>query len=330
MYLDVSPENVLYKARLEPGRMFLVDTAQGRIISDEEIKHTFASEYPYRSWLDEHLTALDDMPDAPLLPEPDHEMVVQRQQAFGYTYETLRMMVGPMAQNAIEPIGSMGNDAPPAVLSDQSRLLYDYFKQLFAQVTNPPIDAIREELVTATEVMMGTELNLLDTRPEDCHQIKLSTPILTNEELAKIRHVKVPGFKSKTLPMLFDISAGSDAMEKALEDMYTACSESIAEGFNILILSDRGINPQYAAIPALLAVSGLHHYLIREELRTQVALIIESGEPREVHHFALLVGYGATAINPYLAYETLDDMIKQGMLPALITTQRIRSTSRQV
>lgn len=315
--LDVSPENVLYKARLEPGRMFLVDTAQGRIISDEEIKHTFASEYPYRAWLDEHLTALDDLPDAPLLLEPDHEIVVQRQQAFGYTYETLRMMVGPMAQNAIEPIGSMGNDAPPAVLSDQSRLLYDYFKQLFAQVTNPPIDAIREELVTATEVMMGTELNLLDTRPEDCHQIKLSTPILTNEELAKIRHIEVPGFKSKTLPMLFDISAGSDAMEKALEDMYTASSESIAEGYNILILSDRGINPQYAAIPALLAVSGLHHYLIREELRTQVALIIESGEPREVHHFALLVGYGATAINPYLAYETLDDMIKQGMLPGI-------------
>ncbi|MCP4165417.1 MAG: glutamate synthase large subunit [Chloroflexi bacterium] len=315
--LDVPAENVLHKSRLEPGRMFLVDTAQGRIIADEELKHHYASEHPYRQWLDEHLTALEDMPEAPPLPEPDHNTVVQRQQAFGYTYETLRVIVGPMAQNAIEPLGSMGNDTPPAVLSDKSRLLYDYFKQLFAQVTNPPIDAIREELVTASEVMMGTELNLLDTRPEDCHQIKLKTPILTNEELAKIRHVAVPGFKSVTLSMLFDPSHGPQALEQALDDMYSTATQAIAEGHNILILSDRGAASDKAPIPALLAVSGLHHHLIREELRTQVAMIIESGEPREVHHFALLVGYGATAVNPYLAYETIDDMIKQGLLPDL-------------
>jgi glutamate synthase (ferredoxin) len=317
--LDVPPENVLYKARLEPGRLLLVDTDEGRIISDEELKHRFASQYPYRAWLDEHLTTLDDVPVGPPLPAPDHNTVVQRQQAFGYTYETLRVIVGPMAKNAIEPIGSMGNDAPPAVLSDQSRLLYDYFKQLFAQVTNPPIDAIREELVTATEVMMGSELNLLDTRPEDCHQIKLKTPILTNEELAKIRHVDLPGFKSVTLPMLFDVSEGPEALEQALEDMYARAKRAIADGYNIFILSDRGIDRQKAAVPALLAVSGLHHFLIRKELRTQVAIVIESGEPREVHHFALLVGYGVTAINPYLAYETLDDMIKQGLLTDIDT-----------
>ncbi|MCO6453055.1 MAG: glutamate synthase large subunit [Caldilineales bacterium] len=315
--LDVAPENVLYKARLEPGRMFLVDTTEGRIISDEEIKHRYASEYPYREWLNQNLVPLEKLPDAPSLPPYDHDSIVQRQQAFGYTYETLRVIVGPMAQNAIEPIGSMGNDAPPAVLSNQSRLLYDYFKQLFAQVTNPPIDAIREELVTATEVMMGTELNLLDTRPEDCHQIKLKNPILTNEELAKIRHVAVPGFKSLTLPMLFDPSSGPDSLDRALDDMYEKARQAIGEGYNIFILSDRGVDRENAAIPALLAVSGLHHFLIREELRTQVAMIIESGEPREVHHFALLVGYGATAINPYLAYESIDDMIRQGMIKGI-------------
>ncbi|RME83321.1 MAG: glutamate synthase large subunit [Caldilineae bacterium] len=315
--LDIPPDRVLKKGRLEPGRMFLVDTSAGRIVSDEEIKHRYASEHPYRQWLDEHLTRLEDLPEAPPAPEPDHDTVVQRQQAFGYTYETLRVIMAPMAQNGIEPVGSMGNDAPPAVLSDQPRLLYDYFKQLFAQVTNPPIDAIREEIITATEVMMGTELNLLDTRPEDCHQIKLKHPILTNEELAKIRHIEVPGFKAITLPMLFEAAGGAEAMERALDEMYEKARRAIAEGYNILILSDRGIDREHAAIPALLAVSGLHHFLIREELRTQAALVVESGEPREVHHFALLVGYGATAINPYLAYETLDDMIRQGLLKGI-------------
>ena len=245
---------------------------------------------------------------------PDHDAVVQLQQAFGYTFEQLRVLLAPMAKNGVEPVGAMGNDAPLAVLSDQPQLLYNYFKQLFAQVTNPPIDAMREELVTSSEVLLGTELNLLETLPENCHQIKLKTPILTNAELAKLRYVHRPGFMARTVPILFRVADGPAALERALEGVYRRARRAIAEGANILILSDRGVTRDLAAIPALLAVSGLHHYLIREELRTQVALVIESGEPREVHHFALLIGYGATAINPYLAYDTIDDMIHEGML----------------
>ncbi len=315
--LDIPAEQVVSKRRLEPGRMFLVDTSEGRIISDAELKHRIAAKHPYRKWLNQYLVRLEEMPAAPAPPLPDHDTLVQRQQAFGYTYETLRVILGPMAKNAIEPVGSMGNDTPPAVLSDQPQLLYNYFKQLFAQVTNPPIDAIREEIITATETYIGTELNLLETLPANCHQIKLKTPILTNEELAKLRHLDLPGFKSLTLPMLFPVAGGSAAMEKALADLYEQARQAIAAGINIFILSDRGIDSANAAIPALLAVSGLHHFLIREELRTQVALIVESGEPREVHHFATLIGYGASAINPYLAYESLNDMVRQGLLEGI-------------
>ena len=315
--LDIPPERVLYKRRLEPGRMFLVDTTEGRIIADEELKLRMASEHPYRAWLNQYLVPLEDIPTAPAPPLPDHDTLVQRQQAFGYTFEALRVIMGPMAKNAIEPVGSMGNDTPLAVLSDQPQLLYNYFKQLFAQVTNPPIDAIREEIITATETYIGTELNLLETLPKNCHQIKLKTPILTNAELAKLQHLELPGFKSLPLPILFPIAGGSAAMEKALADLYQQAKQAIADGVNIFILSDRGIDNACAAIPALLAISGLHHFLIREELRTQVALIIESGEPREVHHFATLIGYGASAINPYLAYESLNDMIRQGLLEGI-------------
>jgi glutamate synthase domain-containing protein 2/glutamate synthase domain-containing protein 1/glutamate synthase domain-containing protein 3 len=312
--LDIPADRIQYKGRLQPGRMLLVDTAEGRIIADEEIKAKAAAEYPYREWLDKYLVNLKDLPTPPHVEGPDHETVLQRQQAFGYTFETLRVLVGPMAKDGVEPIGAMGNDTPLAVLSDKPQLLYNYFKQLFAQVTNPPIDAIREELVTASEVYMGTELNLLEVRPENCRQIKIKNPILTNEELAKIRYLQEPGFKSATLPMLFPIGAGAQGLEDALEEMYQKAKALLADGVNVLILSDRGVSADMAAIPALLATSGLHHFLIREELRTQAALIVESGEPREVHHFALLVGYGATAVNPYLSYETITDMVRQGML----------------
>ncbi len=312
--LDVPPERVLEKRRLEPGRMFLVDTAQGRIIADDELKHTMATERPYRQWLDQHLLEADDLPPAPEMPACEPETLTQRQQAFGYTFEQLRMLVAPMARDGVEAVGAMGNDAPHAVLSDQPQLLYSYFRQLFAQVTNPPIDAIREELVTATDVLMGTQLNLLEARPEHCRQIRLKTPILTNEDLAKIRLLDRPGFKVQTLPILFDLEAGSAGLEQALEDLFAQADAAIAQGVNILILSDRGVDRTHAAIPALLATAGLHHHLIRNGKRTQVSLLVESGEPREVHHFAVLIGYGATAVNPYLAFESLDRMIQEGLL----------------
>jgi glutamate synthase (NADPH/NADH) large chain len=314
--LDVPPEKVIYKGRLEPGRMLLVDTRERRIIGDEELKHDMATEHPYREWLNEYQVALDNLPP-PLphqVPRPDRKTVVRRQQSFGYTFEDLNILLGPMAKNGIEPIGAMGNDAPLAVLSDKPKLLYDYFKQLFAQVTNPPIDAIREELVTATEVMVGAESNLLDPRPESCQQIKVKNPILTNEEMAKIRFIYNRGFKSATLPILFKASSGGPGLEGAMEDLFQAADEAIANDVNLLILSDRDMDREHVPIPALLAVAGLHHHLVRSGTRTQVGLILESGEPREVHHFACLIGQGATAVNPYLAFETLDHMIREGLL----------------
>ncbi len=314
--LDVPPEKVIYKGRLEPGRMLLIDTREGRIIGDEELKHSIATEHPYREWLNEHQVALDNLPPPfpHQMPKPDRKTVVKRQQAFGYTFEELGMLIGPMAKNGIEPIGAMGNDVPLAVLSDKPKLLYNYFKQLFAQVTNPPIDAIREELITATEVMVGAESNLLDPRPESCHQIKVKNPILTNEDMAKIRFIYHLGFKSATLPILFKAASGGPGLEQAMEDLFQAANHAIANGANLLILSDRDMDGDVVPIPALLAVAGLHNHLIRAGTRTQVGLILESGEPREVHHFACLIGYGATAVNPYLAFETLDHMIQEEML----------------
>lgn len=312
--LDVDPANVLEKRRLEPGRMFLVDTTQGRIIADEEVKSSLAQAFPYQEWIEENLVELDKLPGARHTPTPSFDNLTQRQQAFGYTFEQLRMLIGPMARDGVEAVGAMGNDAPHAVLSDIPQLLYNYFRQLFAQVTNPPIDSIREELVTATDVMMGTELNLLDPQPASARQIRIKTPLLTNEDLEKIRELDQPGFRSMTVDMLFPVREGKDGLESALEQLFAQVDGAIAEGYNVFVLSDRGMNSEMAAIPALLATSGLHHHLIRNGKRTQVTLIVESGEPREVHHFAVLIGYGATAINPYLAYATLDQMIKDELL----------------
>lgn len=312
--LEVAPEKVICKERLHPGRMLLIDTQEGRIINDEELKSKIAAEHPYREWLDKHLITLNNLPKPSYVEDPDHDTVLQRQKAFGYTYEDLRAVLTPMAKDGVEAVGAMGNDAPLAVLSDKPQLLYNYFKQLFAQVTNPPIDCLREEIVIGTETYMGSEGNLLSPSPESCKQLKLKTPVIDNEELEKIRNINVPGFKAVTLPILFKASEGGAGLEKALDELFKAADAAFKDGANILILSDKGINEEYSAIPALLAVSGLHHHTIRECTRTQLSIVLESGEPREVHHFALLLGYGASAINPYLAFETIDDMIRQGLL----------------
>src|SRR5436190_11825081 len=314
--LPVEPERVQQKGRLQPGRMFLIDTEQGRIVADEELKNTFAKEHPYQLWLEHNHVLLENLAAPKHAREPDHETVLQRQQAFGYTFEDLRLIIGPMAAEGVQPIGSMGTDTPLAVLSNKPQLIYNYFKQLFAQVTNPPIDPIREEIITATHTMLGSEGNLLKPTPESCRMIKLDHPILTNEQLEKLRHVDRPDFKAITLPILF--KARGDArqnLEHALNELFAAADRAIGDGVNVILLSDRRVDHDNAPMPALLAASGLHPHLIRRGTRTRVGLVLESGEPREVHHFSLLIGYGCSAINPYLVFETLDDMIREKMLP---------------
>src|SRR5688500_3326417 len=312
--LETPEENILLKERLHPGRIFLIDTEQGRIIADEEIKRELASQHPYGEWLSEHMVALEDLKPAPLLPLPDHYTMLNRQRTFGYTQEDLKILLAPMAMNGEEAIGSMGTDTALAVLSDKPRLLYDYFTQLFAQVTNPPLDAIREELVTSMGSTIGPEANLLKPGPEACRQIRVKSAIVNNEELARLRHIGERGFKSITLPMLFDADSEGTGLARALEDLQHRACEAVEEGYTIIILSDRGVNMKLAPIPSLLATAGVHHHLVREGTRNRAALVIETGEAREVHHLALLIGYGAGAVNPYLAFETLDDMIRSNML----------------
>ena len=313
--LDIPPQDIVRKGRLQPGRMFLVDTVQGRIIEDEEIKRTVAAERPYRQWLDQHLVTLAALPPAGALPLVDHDTLLRRQIAFGYTFEDQRLLIEPMGCSGVEAIGSMGNDTPLAALSSHPRLLYDYFKQLFAQVTNPPIDSIREELITSSEMLIGAEGNLLQPRPADCRQLELTGPVLTNEDFARLHRMDLPGLKVGVLPILFRVTRGEVGLVKSMEELRVMARRMIEEeDVSVLILSDRGINREFAAVPALLAVAGLHHYLIREQLRTRVSLVLETGEAREVHHFALLVGYGCSAINPYLAFETMDGMIGDGLL----------------
>jgi len=313
--LSIPPEDVAYKGRLEPGRMLLIDTAQGRIISDEEIKDQIAGEHPYRQWLNDNVVHLKDLPDTagqPLLEA--HADVLKMQQVFGYTFEDLRVFLKPMVQVLKDPIGSMGNDAALATLSDKTQLLFGYFKQHFAQVTNPPLDPLREELITSAETKIGPEGNLLDPQPESCRQITLERPILKNAELEKLREVDLFGHRAVTLPIFFDKADGEAGLEKAMDELCRRVDEAIAQDNNLIILSDRGVDEGKVPIPSLLAVAGVHHHLVRNETRTRVGLAIESGEPREVHHFCLLLGYGAQAINPYMAFESLNDMVREGML----------------
>ena len=313
--LDIPADNVVRKDRLRPGKMLLIDTGQGRIISDDEIKRTLAAEQPYGEWLQQNAVDIEDLPPA-AAERPDHQTVFRRQQAFGYTQEDLRVLMTPMAQNGEEPMGSMGTDTALAVLSDKPRLLYDYFKQLFAQVTNPPLDAIREELVTSMGASIGPEGNLLEAVPENCRQIKVDFPVLHNDQVAKLRHLP-PGsrFRSTTLPLLYNPDEDGPGLERAMAELCRKASAAVASGYGILILSDRGVDAKHAPIPSLLATAGVHHHLVREGTRTKCGLLIESGDAREVHHVALLLGYGAGSVNPYLAFETLDDLIRQGSLP---------------
>lgn len=315
--LDIPPENILIKDRLHPGRIFLVDTKEGRIIDDEELKQKYSSEHPYKEWLDKHLVSVEELPNAKHIHGTDHETLLRRQQAFGYTHEDLRVLMAPMAAKGAEPVGSMGSDTPVAVLSNRPRLLYDYFKQLFAQVTNPPLDGIREELVTQVSVTIGAEGNLLEPDEYSCRHIKLNSPILTNEELARIRDVDLPGFKAASIPILYPVAQDGAGLDQALQDVCKKVDDAINAGHTNIILSDRGIDQHRAAIPALLAVAGVHHHLIRNGSRTKIGLILESAEPREVHHFAVLIGYGAAAINPYLAFESLGDLIGNGYIPPM-------------
>ncbi len=312
--LPVAPAEVVTKGRLQPGRMLLVDTSLGRIVADAQLKAAIAAAHPYQQWLDEHQSDLDSLPDPPVAPLVNHQRVTCRQQAFGYTYEDLELQLAPMARDGVQPIGAMGNDAPLAVLSRRPQLLYNYFRQLFAQVTNPPIDSIREEIITSPFVTIGPGANLLDPRPESCRAIRLSGPVLTNEQLERLRHLDLPGFSPVTLPILFEAADGPRGLRGALDALFASADTAIARGANILILSDRGADRERAPIPALLAVAGLHHRLIRAGIRTRVDLVLESGEPREVHHFALLVGYGCRAVNPCLVFDTIADMIGKGIL----------------
>jgi len=327
--LDITPKDIEYSGRLEPGKMFYVDTQQGRIINDDEIKSSVSGSKPYGDWLENNMLEIDDIPKVSCSEELKEGSAIQLK-VFGYTREDIKFILKPMAEKAKEPIGSMGNDTPHAILSQRPQMLYDYFKQLFAQVTNPPIDPIREKLVMSMESYLGAQENMLEGTPKHCKKIRIKEPILTNEILEKIRNLKKNGLKTKTISILFSAggarlpdrqgsafggnASSGKGLKKSLERMLHETVDAIKKGYTFVILSDRGIDSHHMAIPALLAVSAVHHHLIRKALRTKVALILESGEPREVHHFALLFGYGADAVDPYLAYEAVGAMSLDGDL----------------
>ena len=322
--LDIDPARVVKRMRLQPGRMFLVDTAQGRIIADEEIKAELAAEHPYAEWLETEQFHLDDLPQGPYIRMPHHRVVL-RQQAFGFTYEELNLLVAPMARTGLEPLGSMGTDTPIAVLSSRPRMLYDYFQQLFAQVTNPPLDAIREEVVTSLMSTIGPEGDLLNPTADSCHQILLSQPILRNHELAKLVnldpedevHGHRHGMRAAVISCLYPVAKGGAGLRRALDDIRAEASAAIAGGARVLILSDRESSMTMAPIPSLLSVSAVHHHLVRERTRSKTSLIVESGDAREVHHMAMLIGFGAGAVNPYMAFESISDMIDRGVITGI-------------
>ena len=312
--LPVESSNVARSGRLQPGKMFLIDLEQGRIVDDEEIKGQIVTQKPYLEWIDTQMIRLSQLPDPPFVYQPDHDSIRERQRAFGYTSEEVTTLMRPMAISGEEPVGSMGDDVSLAVLSEKPQPLFRYFKQLFAQVTNPPIDPIREDLVMDLTTWVGPEGNILDETPEHAHRIELEHPVLTNNELEKIRSIKQGKFKTITINILFDPDA-KHGMRNRLDQICDEAAQAVRNGYNLIILSDRGVAHNMAAIPSLLAMAGVHHFLIRAGLRTKTGLIIESGEPREVAHFAMLLGYGANGINPYLAFETLVDLHKEGALP---------------
>ncbi|MGX7594646.1 glutamate synthase large subunit [Planococcus plakortidis] len=307
--LDIFSDDIIYKDRLRPGKMLLVDLEAGKIIPDDEIKMQIASELPYKDWVENNLLDLGDLPEPKEAMHPNGEGLLKQQLAFGYTQEEVQKIIKPLASDGKDPVGSMGYDSPLAVLSKKPQLLYNYFKQLFAQVTNPPIDAIREQIITAARTTIGAEGNLVDPKPESARHIRLETPVLLNAELERLRQQNLPEFKAVTLPILFTADGGAEAMEARLEAVFAEADKAIEQGATLVILSDRGVDKEHAAIPALLAVSGLHHHLIRKGTRTRMSILLESAEPREVHHFAMLIGYGAEGINPYLAFESIEDLV---------------------
>jgi len=326
--LDIPADQVARKGRLQPGKMFLVDIEQGRIIEDDEIKDSLAQSAPYSEWLHAGIMKLNELPPREHIIYP-HSSVVRRQRAFGYTEEELRILITPMAKNGAEPLGSMGTDSPIAALSEKPRLLFDYFSQLFAQVTNPPLDAIREELVTSLGGSVGPEHNLLDPGPASCRQISLAFPVIDNDELAKIIHVNVdgdyPGLSAYVVRGLFQVAGGGDSLRKRLDEIAIEVSTAIAEGARIIVLSDRDGDAEDAPIPSLLLTSAVHHHLIREKTRTTVGLVVEAGDVREVHHVALLIGYGAAAVNPYLAMESAEDLVLQGVITGITPEKAVRN-----
>lgn len=326
--LDVPSAHIVAKGRLQPGKMFLIDTGAGRIVPDEEIKNHLCAAEPYDEWLHAGLLDLNSLPERPQ-PQPNHESVVHRQISFGYTEEDLRVLLTPMAATGAEPLGSMGTDTPPAVLSQRPKLLYDYFVELFAQVTNPPLDAIREEIVTSMCRVMGPEQNLLEPSAASCRQIQLSWPVLGNDELAKIIHInddgEHPGLRSTVLRALYDVERGAAGLSEALEELKYRASEAITHGARTLVLSDRDSDHRKAPVPALLAVSAVHHHLVRTKQRTSVALVVETGDAREVHHVAMLIGFGAAAVNPYLAFESIEDLIREGEITGVETATAVRN-----
>ncbi|MDX6302623.1 MAG: glutamate synthase large chain, partial [Nocardioidaceae bacterium] len=326
--LDIDPATVVRKGRLKPGRMFLVDTDEHRIIEDAEIKSSLAAEHPYDEWLHAGLIRLEDLADREHVVHT-HASVTRRQQVFGYTEEEKRIILSPMAKTGYEPIGSMGTDTPIAALSDRPRLLFDYFTQLFAQVTNPPLDSIREELVTSLSGTIGPEGNLLEPTPHSCRQIVLPFPVIDNDELVKIRHINrdgdMPGFITHVSRGLFDVAKGGAALAARLDEICDEVSEAIAGGARVIVLSDRHSTGELAPIPSLLLTSAVHHHLVRQKTRTQVGLVIEAGDVREVHHVALLIGYGAAAVNPYLAMESVEDLVRWGVLSDITPEKAVHS-----
>ena len=314
--LDVPAHRIVFKGKMQPGRMLLVDTEEGRIISDEEIKGRIVAQQPYRKWVEENVIDIETLPEPkmPAIPQ-DEEPLLRRQQVFGYTVEDLKFLIAPMAAKGEEAIGSMGNDAPLAVLSDRPQLIYNYFKQLFAQVTNPPVDSIREAMVMSTLNYIGAWGNILEEDAKQCRMVRVPHPVITNGQLEKLRQITAGGYKTVTIPMLFDVADGEIGLECGMELLCARGSEACRAGYGIIILSDRGVDKDHAPIPALLAVAGLHHHLIREGLRGSCGIVVETAEAREVMHFALLVGYGAGAVNPYLAFDTIADMIDSGSIP---------------
>ena len=311
--VPVDEADIAYKGRLQPGKMFLIDIKEGRIISDEEIKTKIATQKPYKKWVEENQVNLNDLPESDFKFEPDFDSLLTRQIAFGYTVEDIKFIMAPMIGTAMEATGSMGNDSPLAILSQKPQLLFNYFKQLFAQVTNPAIDSIREELVMSMEVTLGKERNLLDESPEHCRKLKVEHPILTGKEMDKILKLDQEGLKTVVLSTLFPVSEGEQSVERALDALCQSASKAIDEGATILVLSDKGVDQNNAALPSLLATACVHHHLLRERTRTRVGLAVETGEAREMMHFALLIGYGAGAIHPYLAYETVAEIANEAV-----------------